>query len=191
MVGERRRAQASADERWGSARPCSSVLVRARSLLLVPAVLQLACYRYIPATVETVPDQASVRVLLSSGAQERLHAAYGITTLGSGPTLSGKLVGQAGDSLALYLPSVPMGTGPGTRPLYEQVEVARADVLRVDIRRLDAFRTGALGVLAAGVVAVAAYQAISGEQSVVTPPPPPPPPEAVRGWKIGVSLSWP
>jgi len=151
--------------------------------------LQLACYRYIPATVETVPDQASVRVVLSSAAQERLRATYGVTT--AGPTLSGKVVGQAGDSLGLYVPSVPMGTGPGTRPLYEQIGVARADVLRVDIRRVDAFRTGALGALAAGLVAVAAFQAFKGEQTVVTPPPSPPPAEGLAGWRVGVSLSWP
>lgn len=161
--------------------------VRAR-LILVLAV-HLACYRYIPATVETVPEQASVRVVLSSAAQDRLHATYGVTT--AGPSLSGRVVGQGGDSLALYLPSVPMGSGPGTRPLYQQVGVARADVLRVDIRRVDAFRTGALGALAAGVVAIAAFQAFKREQTVVTPPPSPPPAEGLRGWMVGVSLSWP
>jgi hypothetical protein len=151
--------------------------------------LQLACYRYVPATIETLPDQASVRVVLSPAAQEQLHATYGVTT--AGPALSAKLVGRPADSVALYLPSVPMGTGPGTRPLYQQVGVARADVLRVDLRQVDAFRTGVLAALAAGAVSLAAYHAIRGEQSVVTPPPPPPPAEGRRGWKIGVFLSWP
>lgn len=167
----------------------SSGFVRARPALILPAVLQLACYRYIPATVDAVPGQASVRVLLSPAAQEQLRTAYGITT--SGPTLNGKLVGQVGDSVALYLPSVPVGTGPGTRPLYQQVDLARGDVLRVDIRRVDAFRTGVLGALAAGVVGITAYYAIIGDQTVVTPAPPPGPAEGRRHWSIGVSLSWP
>lgn len=162
--------------------------VRARVAWVV-LPLQLACYRYIPATVETVPDQASVRVLLASPALERLRATYGIVTAGS--TLGAELLGRSGDSLALYLPSVPIGTGPGTRPLYQQVDVAQADVLRVDVRRVDAFRTGALGALAAGVAAFVAYRAFKGEQSVVTPPPPPPPAESLRRWRVGVSLSWP
>jgi hypothetical protein len=166
----------------------ADVLVRAR-LAWVVLPLQLACYSYVPATVEAVPEQASVRMVLSSAALERLRATYGITT--AGPTLGGKLLGQGGDSLALYLPSVPIGTGPGTRPLYQQVGVARADVLRVDLRRVDTFRTGALGALAAGVVAVVAYQALKGERTVVTPPPPPPPAESLRRWTVGVSLSWP
>jgi hypothetical protein len=69
--------------------------------------------------------------------------------------------------------------------------VARPDWLRVDVRRVDPFRTGALSALAAGVVAVAAYQAFKEEQTVVTPPPSPPPAESLRGWTVGVSLSWP
>ena len=151
--------------------------------------LQMACYRYVPATMETVPDQASVRIVVSSAAQEQLRATYGVVT--AGPVLSAKVLGQAGDSVALYVSSVPVGTGPGTRPLYEQVGLARADVLRVDIRRVDGFRTGLLGALAAGVVGAVAYQALRGDQSVVTPPPPPPPAEGLRGWSVGVSWSWP
>jgi hypothetical protein len=164
------------------------LIVRAR-LIWVVLPLQVACYRYIPATMETVPDQASVRVVLSAAAQERLRATYGVVT--AGPALSAKVLTQAGDSVAFYVSSVPMGTGPGTRPLYQQVGVARADVLRVDLRRVDAFRTGVLGALAAVVAGAVAYQALKGEQSVVTPNPPPPPPEGLRGWAVGVSLSWP
>jgi hypothetical protein len=164
----------------------TDALVRARLLGILAVALQPACYSYVPATVETVPEQASVRLVLSSAALARLRATYEITT--AGPTLGGKLLQQGSDSVALYVPSVPIGTGPGSRPLYQQVGVARADVLRVDVRRVDAFRTGALGALAAGVVAVVAYQAFKGDQSVVTPPPPPPPAESVRRWTIGVSL---
>jgi hypothetical protein len=166
----------------------ADVLLRPR-LAWVVLPLQLACYSYIPATMETVPEQASVRVVLTSAAVDRLRATYGIVTEGS--ALGAKLLGQAGDSVALYVSSVPIGTGPGIQPLYQQVGVARTDVLRVDVRRVDGFRTGVLGALAAGAVALVAYQAFKGEQSVVTPPPPTPPAESLHRLTVGLSLPWP
>ncbi len=162
--------------------------VRARLLLVLVMASQLACYTYVPATLEMLPQGARVRALVTSEAERRLLVTYGVQ---QGNTLSGDLVGREDDQVSLLVASVPIGTGLGTRPLYQQVQVFRADILRMDVRRVDKVRSGVALVLAAGVTAVAAYQALKGERTVVTPPPPPPPPERRGGWRVQIPLVWP
>ncbi len=186
LTGEQRRARASTGERSGAARRRSSALVCARLLPALCIASQLGCYAYVPATLETVPQGAHVRALVTPEAERRLLATFGVQ---QGSSLVGTLEGRDGDQIGLLIPSVPIGTGPGTRPLYQQVTLASADILRVDVRRVDKVRTGVAVALA--VTAIAGYQALKGEGTVVTPPPPPPPAESVRRWAVRIPIPWP
>jgi len=167
------------DRRQGGVRP----------LLVLGIALQSACYQYVPATLETVPDGAHVRALITPEAERRLLVTFGVQ---QGSTLSGQLDGRVGDQLSLMVPSVPIGSGPGSRPLYQRVMMPAADVLRVDLRRLDRFRTGVLVTGAAAVVVGVAWEAFGGgffsEQ-----PPGDGPAESVRfpAWGISISIPWP
>jgi hypothetical protein len=157
MTDQRGRAQTSADEHH--ARLGSSALVSAR--LVVVLLVQAGCYVYVPTTIDAVPDGAGIRALVSSEAEDRIRSTYGIN---NGRTLTGSLLSRDREQVSLYLPSVPMGTGLGTKVLYQQIPVAKGDILRIDARRLDAFRTGFAAVGAAAVLVVAARHAFVGGQ---------------------------
>ncbi len=159
----------------------------ARPLLLIAVGLQLGCYTYVPATLETVPQGAHVRALITPEAERQLLATFGVQ---QGRILSGDLQGRDPNQVALLVPSVPFGSGPGTRPLYQEVTLPAADVLRVDIRRVDPFRTGVLAAGAAAVAAAVVWQTF-GSGFFSGTPSPDGPPESVRGWSIGFSIPWP
>lgn len=161
----------------------------ARPLLVGLVALQLACYSYVPAALETLPAKSDVRALLNDDGQERLRSVYRVTM--EGPVLRGSLLGLEGDSAGFFVQSVPFGSGVGTRPLYQQVQVARADILRVDLRRVNAMRTAAVAAIGAGVVAIAAVKALTGGQTVATGGGPPPPAERRGTWRLQIPLPWP
>ncbi len=165
----------------------SSTLAGARLLLVVAVALQPGCYTYIPATLETVPLGARVRALITPEAERQLLATFGVQ---QGRTLSGDLEGRAGDQVNLLVPSVPIGSGPGNRPLYQQVTVPAADVLRVDLRRLDLFRTGVLVAGGGAAVAAVVWGTLGGGFWSESPPGGGPP-ESVRGWGVSVPIPWP
>jgi len=170
-----------------NARLCSPVLARARLLLVAAMASQLGCYTYAPATLETVPDGAHVRALITPEAERQLLATFGVQ---QGRTLSGDLEGRVGDQINLLVPSVPIGSGPGSRPLYQQVTVSAADVLRVDIRRVDLFRTGVMVAGAAAAAAAVVWEAFGGGFFTGTPSGDGPA-ESQRGWGISIPISWP
>lgn len=164
-----------------------SPLFCARLLPALGIVSQLACYTYVPATLDTLPQGVRVRALVTPEAERALLATFGVQ---QGMTLAGRFQGREGEQVNLLVPSVPMGTGTGSRPLYQQVAVAGADILRVDVRRLNGFRTGVALAAAGAAAAVIAIKAVSGGEST-GPPPGPPPSESVRRWIVGISVSWP
>jgi hypothetical protein len=147
---------------------------------------QVGCYTYMPATLETVPDGARVRALITPAAEQRLQP-FGVR----GTLLAGDLQGRTGDSLSLLVPSVPMSSSPESRLLYQQVVVSSSDILRLDVRRVDGFRTG----VAVGVAAVAAgfitVQALGGWVGATSGGDGSGPPESVRGWVLRIPISWP
>jgi len=162
------------------------MMTRAHSLVAILIALQPACYTYAPATLETVPTGARVRVLITSAAEQRLHP-LGV----SGTMMTGELLGRNGDSLSLLVPSVPMGSRYESRPLYQQVVVSSGDILRVDLRRLDRFRTGVAVGVAAAVAAAITVQALGGWSGATSGGDGGGPPESVRGWGISIPVSWP
>lgn len=121
---------------------CAEFLLGAASLL--------GCYRFQPATIEAVPRGSTVRAVLAPVASERLRERHGI----EGRTLSGTVMATNGETVSLWVASGPPPREFGARPLYQQVDVARADVLRVDMRELDRGKTtlAALGGAAAVVI---------------------------------------
>lgn len=147
----------------------------------------LGCYTYVPATLESAPDSAHVRALITREAERQLLATFGVQ---QGRTLSGQLQGRVGDQLNLIVPSVPIGSGPGNRPWYQRVTLPAAEVLRLDVRRLDGFRTGVLAVGAAAVAVAMVWEAVGGG---ILPGGPDGgvPPESVRGPVFRIPLSWP
>lgn len=154
--------------------------------LLLPLVA--GCYVYVPASLEAVPEGARVRVWVRPAAEEQLRATFGLP---NSQRLEGELVSRSGDQVTLFVPSVPLGTAYGNRPLYQRVPVAAADILRVDLRRLDRFRTGAAVAIAALAALVVAREAFSGAAENLTPPGGEPPPESVRGWTIPLAVPRP
>lgn len=160
---------------------------RARLFIVAAAASQLGCYTYAPATLETVPIGTHVRALITVEAERQLLATFGVQ---QGRILSAGLEGREGDRIALLVPSVPIGFGPGSRPLYQQITLAPADILRVDARRLDVVRTGVL--VAGGAVAMVAlvWETLGGGIFSGTNPGDGPP-ESVRGWALKIPISWP
>ena len=162
-------------------------MMKPRIPVIAALATQLACYTYGPATLETVPDGAHVRALITPEAERALLATFGVQ---QGRILSGSLEGREGDQLALLVPSVPFGTGPGSRPLYQQVTLPAADVLRVDVRRVDPLRTGVV-VAAAGAAAVLLAWESLGGGIFGGGRPDDGPAESVRGWALRIPVSWP
>lgn len=156
---------------------------------LVGAIaLQLACYRYVPAELASVPVGDHVRAVVTATAAERLRSTYGI----AGTTLDGRVVGRQGDVLTLSVPSVPLGSPIGAdHSLYQQVPVAMADVVGVDMRKLDVFRTGALVGAGAAAVTVIAVRALSGGTGGTTSGTGGGPTESVRAWGVRVAIPLP
>src|SRR5574341_11544 len=158
-----------------------------RLFVVLVVALQPGCYTYAPATLETVPTGAHVRALITPEAERQLLVTFGVQ---QGRILSGDLQAKDGDRIALLVPSVPIGSGPGSRPLYQQVTLPAADVLRVDVRRVDALRTGVLVAGVAAVIAGVVWETLGGGL-LGGAPCANGPPESLRGWVVRVPISWP
>lgn len=119
----------------------------------------MACHTYVPATLESVPEGATVRALLSTEAQTRLAQRSGMNLREVNGTLLRK-----GPDRVLFEVRVPDAVDSFTgRPLYQRLDVAPADVLRLDRRRVDGLRTGLLLGGAAGAVVVLTILALGDE----------------------------
>lgn len=139
-----------------------------------------ACHTYVPATLESVPEGAAVRALLSTEAQTRLHQRSGMDLR----ELHGTLIRKASDRL-LFEVRVPEAADAYTgRPLYQRLDVTPADVLRLDRRQVDGVRTGLMIGAAAGAAALLTVLAL-GDQNPGDPPNGATPPEEHR---VGVLL---
>ena len=108
--------------------------------------LVLACYRYVPASLDVVPSGSAVRATLSTEAQLALRDSLGLRR----PTVQGTLVQRDGDRLLLAVRTDAAEWRPGAPALYQRIAVTPRDVLEVEVKRLQRGRTaGLLAVLAA------------------------------------------
>lgn len=122
-----------------------------RVLRCSAAALSLACYGYVPASLDEVAPGTPVRAVLSTEAQRALPESLGLRRR----AVQGTLVDRNGDRLLLDVRS-DEGQWRGTsRPLYQRVVVAPRDVLQVEVRRLQRGRTyGLLATLTAAATVV-------------------------------------
>lgn len=160
--------------------------MRLQVALLWSAVsLSLGCYTYVRSP-EPVMAHADVELLLSTEGQLRLRDRVGLNT----ETLRGELVEADDATMLVAVPSTGPMEGLGTGPLFQRIDVPRADVLEVRTKAISAARTGALvGVIAGGVGVVLATQVFSDQN---------PgdagngdgggPPEHLSGWVLGLPV---
>jgi len=108
--------------------------------------LVLACYRYVPASLDVVPSGSAVRATLSTEAQLALRDSLGLRR----QTVQGTLVERDGDRLLLAVRTDAAEWRAGAPALYQRIAVTPRDVLQVEVKRLQRGRTaGLLAVLAA------------------------------------------
>jgi len=109
-------------------------------------VLVLACYRYVPASLDVVPSGSAVRATLSTEAQLALRDSLGLQR----QTVQGTLVERDGDRLLLAVRTDAAEWRAGAPALYHRIAVTPRDVLQVEVKRLQRGRTaGLLAALAA------------------------------------------
>jgi hypothetical protein len=140
--------------------------------LLLAAICALGCYRYAPATLDAVPQGATIRAVLSPAASAQLRERHGIT---GGRHLDGTVLEDHGAAVSLWVTSAPVSREFGAGILYQQVDVLKTDILRVDLRELDRGKTTAAAIGGVVLVAVVAREVLaggSGESSGGGPTPP-------------------
>lgn len=155
------------------------------ALVALVAVGGAACYTYAPATLETVPEGARVKALISTEAQLDLERRAGIEAR----ELEGELVERSDERilLSVRVPPPPTGLSSG-RPLRQRIDLAPRDVLRVDVRKVDGARTALFAGGVAGFAAILIAVAVSASNPGDPPNGGPPPPESVVGWLIGIPV---
>lgn len=77
-------------------------------------------------------------------------------------TLSGRLVERDSQRAMLLVPWPGTGRAPGSRVLYQQVDVQVSHVARLDLRVVDKLRTGGLVAALLGAATVIAVRAFGG-----------------------------
>lgn len=145
-------------------------------LCLGPLLVMSGCYKYVPATLESVPEGASVRAVISTEAQQRLWREARLELR----ELDGRLVEQEGERVLFEVRSARQGPA---RAVYQRVDLPRVDVLRVDVRRPDTPRTVALLGAAAAAATLVLVAALAEQNPGDTPPTNEPPPES-RVWPL-------
>lgn len=155
------------------------------ALVVLAAVGGTGCYTYAPATLETVPEGARVKALISTEAQLDLERRAGIEVR----ELEGELVERSGDRilLSVRVPPPPTGLSSG-RPLHQRIDLAPRDVLRLDVRKIDGGRTALFAGAVAGFAAILVAIAVSASNPGDPPNGGTPPPESVVGWLIGIPV---
>ncbi len=154
--------------------------------LCAAAALLLGCYKYVPATLSTVPTGSNIRAVLSTEAQADLRSRVGMDV----DLLEGKLLESNDDEVWVSVRSVAAsGMLDGTQPLYQRIDVPRQGVVRVDVRRLDRLRTYTLIGVAAGAAVFVAAQAF-GEGGPGPEPPNGGPSDRVQGVLLRLPLRW-
>ncbi|GIW51344.1 MAG: hypothetical protein KatS3mg081_0699 [Gemmatimonadales bacterium] len=148
------------------------------SIWVSPMCLLLgACYQYVPATLEAVPEGATVRALLSASGEQRARQ-LGV----DGRVVQGTVLARDRGVVSLFVPTVPISIEFGAGPLYQQLDLAAEDVLRVDVRELDRTKTFSLLAGGAAAVTLVAVRSFTGGGPGARPNPRDEPPESLRGW---------
>ena len=154
-----------------------------RPLFMIIAVAGTsACYKYVPASLDQVPLDAHVNIMLSTEGQLDLRERVGIDRR----ELRGILVERGTDGVLVAVPST--SAFPGEGPLYQRLDVRRRDVLRVDERVFDKAAVAGLVVLSVGA-ALGSILLIAGDGGPgERPGPGPDPPEHVGGWRFHLPI---
>ena len=156
-------------------------MLRGRSLRLtgIPVLaltLFSACYRYVPATTETIQVGGSYRGHLTDDGSRRVAALVGENVA----TFDGRIVTVL-DTAYLVAMSATLKRSERRPTVWsgEQLVIPRSAVSSFELRQLDRPRTvraAALyagGMLAVGVLVFSIKSLASGSGSVTPPPPPP------------------
>lgn len=155
-----------------------------RLVLMVGLTGSLSCYKFEPATVDAVPQGSTIRAVLSPTASDWLRERHGI----NGRQLAGTVMADNGEAFSLWIASVPLSPEFGARPLYQQVDILKADVLRVDLRRLDTGKTAMILAGGAAALVVVGRATFLGGGRGSGPGPGPGPGEHVRSWLVPLLL---
>lgn len=144
------------------------------------------CYRYVPATLETVPEGARVRALLSASGEQRAKQ-LGVARR----VVQGTVLSRDGGVVSLFVPTVPISVEFGAGPLYQQLELAPEDILRVDVRELDKTKTFSLLAGGAAALTLVTVRSFSGGGPGPRPNPGNELPESLRGWLVPLfTINW-
>ncbi len=154
--------------------------------ILVLCLALGACYRYVPATVETVPEGARVRALLSVSGEGRARQ-LGL----EGRVVQGTVLARGGSVVSLFVPTAPISVEFGAGPLYQQLDLGPEDVLRLDIRELDKTKTFSLLAGGAAGLTLVTVRVFTGGGPARPPNSGDEPPESLRGWILPlVTVRW-
>ena len=123
--------------------------IPSRVLPLVVAALPLTgCFRYVPATLETVPVGQDVRLFVT---QQGLSEASAVSP-GDQPIVRGTLVSRDATQLFIRVPTAVRQEGFHTAVLGQDVSIPIREIVQVERRQIDPLGTG---LLVAGTAAVA------------------------------------
>ena len=127
----------------------------------------LACYRYVPTTVEATAVGSEVRCTISSDAQRALKEQLGVAP----QALEGTVLGTNDGRILLSVGFTdPIAARP-TEVLYQRVEIPARDVISLSLKRLHVAKTsGLIGVLLGAAVFVGVQLLEGGEPGVTVPP---------------------
>jgi hypothetical protein len=166
--------------------PCVERRVSGLRWLAISALVatSVACYRYVPTTVEAVQAGDHVRAVLSPEAQRDLQDRVGIDL----SILEGKLLEDNGDHVVVSVPTVKLESAFGAQSLHQNVDVRRREIARVDVRQLDKFRTFGLIGIGAGAIAFATVKAFGDGGPGSPDGPSTDPPEHIHGVVFSVPV---
>lgn len=131
------------------------------------ALLNVACFRQVPTSIETVAVGTEVSCSISADAQLAVKDQLGVSLR----TLDGKVLAKPDGRLVLLVGLTdPLEARP-TSVLYQQVQIANHDVVRLALRQVRPARTaGLVAVLVGAAVYVSIRMMKGGEPGQTVPP---------------------
>lgn len=149
-----------------------------RYWILPAAWMVSACYTYVP-TTDPAPLDSKVEVLLSPEGRRSLAGRVGINPM----VLRGTVIETEPERVMLAVRSTTPFEGVGGDPLYQHIDIPRADILLVRTRMISATRSILLGAgIVAAATAVLVTQLDNGGPASPGAPGGNPPPELVQPW---------
>jgi hypothetical protein len=131
------------------------------------AGLSVACYSYVPVSLDAVPAGTGVRAVLSTEAQLALRDSVGLRS----QAVQGTLVDRSEDRLLLAIRADAGVWRAGSPALYQRVAVASRDVLRVEVKQFHRARTVGLVAALTTAAAVLTIEALrKGNPGTPSPP---------------------